>query len=542
MGESMTDPQLQARALWCRLVGGETLSAEEQQALHHCLRSDPEQSRELREDATLHAMLLSLEDVEVSEGSFVAGVLERCGLGDQLTAGESAPSTAGLAPTKTIPPPVQSDRGNEQNGLSTVNDLADRSAFRRLRQRKKRNLNSALAIGIAAALLIGLGVYTWFNLPEANPVADTTRELPESLPEPSPTVDGSREPEQVPVESGVASRQLPAEGHRVMDPEGTDPDPAIGESPATPYQFVTLTKVDNPVWEQERSVGERLGDEIVRLFGGEVELTFDDGAVVKLAGPVEFQPLTSGQMRLRRGSLSANVPAQAIGFTVATPTSRVIDYGTEFDVSVTESGASDVLVRKGEVEVEVAANTPSDDAIQKWRLVPDGLDRASFYARVDSSPKSPVSATARSASGQFQGVISVDGRMVEFTSATTFDNVHQNVIKEFSASSDDMLHRWSDFVDSMQDRPMQGSVNVNGVEVGFGNLREVMRLQEEMQQRFLQRPNGAGPAIPNSSFSGSININGKVTRFTSREEYEAARRKSFGAAAAFGAGEFWFGE
>ena len=66
-----------------------------------------------------------------------------------------------------------------------------------------------------------------------------------------------------------------------------------------------------------------------------------------------------------------------------------------------------------------------------------------------------------------------------------------------------------------------------------------MRLHEKMQEA-MQKMGGSASAASNSSsssaFQGTLTINGEVMTFTSREEYEAAKRKLFGSAATFGAG------
>ena len=77
---------------------------------------------------------------------------------------------------------------------------------------------------------------------------------------------------------------------------------------------------------------------------------------------------------------------------------------------------------------------------------------------------------------------------------------------------------------------MRGTMNFNGRQMQFGNFDEVMRLHNQL-------PSQIG-SNAETSFTGSININGKVIQFKTREEFEAARKSAFGAAANFGAGDF----
>jgi hypothetical protein len=62
--------------------------------------------------------------------------------------------------------------------------------------------------------------------------------------------------------------------------------------------------------------------------------------------------------KLVRGTLVADVPPSAIGFTVDTPDARVVDYGTRFGVSTGEDGKYHVQVLEGLVEVS-SKTTPA---------------------------------------------------------------------------------------------------------------------------------------------------------------------------------------
>ncbi len=84
------------------------------------------------------------------------------------------------------------------------------------------------------------------------------------------------------------------------------------------------------------------------LNEGLVELLFDSGVKVTFEAPAEFQLLTDDQINLRYGRLYAIVPQGAVGFTVNTQTSRVIDLGTEFGVEADVRGDVSLHVLKGQ--------------------------------------------------------------------------------------------------------------------------------------------------------------------------------------------------
>ncbi len=88
----------------------------------------------------------------------------------------------------------------------------------------------------------------------------------------------------------------------------------------------------------------------IELQSGFAEITFDCGAQVTLEGPASLDLSSAWDAVLRRGTLKANVPHEAIGFRISNPSVEVTDLGTEFSMVADEGGATEVFVLKGEVE------------------------------------------------------------------------------------------------------------------------------------------------------------------------------------------------
>jgi ferric-dicitrate binding protein FerR (iron transport regulator) len=88
----------------------------------------------------------------------------------------------------------------------------------------------------------------------------------------------------------------------------------------------------------------------LELAAGFAEITFDSGAQVVLEGPASLDLNSAWDATLRRGTLKANVPTEAMGFRISNPSVQVVDLGTEFTMIADSSGAADVLVLKGMVE------------------------------------------------------------------------------------------------------------------------------------------------------------------------------------------------
>lgn len=112
----------------------------------------------------------------------------------------------------------------------------------------------------------------------------------------------------------------------------------------------------NCVWEDSCSVDSpqatELNDgDILNLVSGVAEIEFASGTKVLLQGPSHFVLNSPLNCQLRQGKLAARVPKQAIGFTVNTPTTQVVDLGTEFEVVTSESGETKVSVLSGQVSI-----------------------------------------------------------------------------------------------------------------------------------------------------------------------------------------------
>ena len=101
-----------------------------------------------------------------------------------------------------------------------------------------------------------------------------------------------------------------------------------------------------PVTGEDLLRGQRL-----ELRSGVAEVTFDSGAQVVFEGPVTLDLRSQWETELLRGTLKANVPAEAAGFRVTNAAVEVVDLGAEFSMTADEAGAAEVFVHRGSVEV-----------------------------------------------------------------------------------------------------------------------------------------------------------------------------------------------
>ena len=93
----------------------------------------------------------------------------------------------------------------------------------------------------------------------------------------------------------------------------------------------------------------QLGRGTLALVEGIVTLRFHSGATVTMEAPTKLEILDAMRCRLIEGSVTADVPPSAHGFTIDTADLKVVDLGTRFGVTAGSAGNSHVFVFEGEV-------------------------------------------------------------------------------------------------------------------------------------------------------------------------------------------------
>jgi len=98
-----------------------------------------------------------------------------------------------------------------------------------------------------------------------------------------------------------------------------------------------------------KQLGDMVYNEEIILTRGQVTLTYNHGAEIKLEGPVHYKLINLDLANLAYGQLAAKVPEAAQGFTVEAPKAAIVDLGTEFALNVDKAGKSQIYVYDGEV-------------------------------------------------------------------------------------------------------------------------------------------------------------------------------------------------
>ena len=113
-----------------------------------------------------------------------------------------------------------------------------------------------------------------------------------------------------------------------------------------------LSAVHDARWgTARREAGDevRQGDRL-ELTSGWAEVTFDSGARITLQGPAGLEVGSPWEATLGHGDLTAEIPAEAVGFRIANASVEAVEPDTRFGLSVDRRGATEVVVLEGSVE------------------------------------------------------------------------------------------------------------------------------------------------------------------------------------------------
>ena len=94
-------------------------------------------------------------------------------------------------------------------------------------------------------------------------------------------------------------------------------------------------------------------NQILKLESGIASYRTNEGVLVVIEAPFEGTFLNSKELKLNSGKLYAEVPEEGKGFTVKTPSGKVVDHGTRFGVYIKETQKTEVHVFEGAVSTHI---------------------------------------------------------------------------------------------------------------------------------------------------------------------------------------------
>jgi hypothetical protein len=212
-------------------------------------------------------------------------------------------------------------------------------------------------------------------------------------------------------------------------------------------EVASLVDARNLVWAEGQApigVHTRLKPRGIRWLAGTLKLAFDSGAMVTLVGPADLQVLSDMRIRATRGRITTRVAGGARGFTIETPSTVVIDQGTEFGLEVDASGQTGVVVFEGLVDLSWPGSAQGPGSIR--RLVRgEGMriGRTGHVSRIVSVDRRPdMDAWSIGPSADRDVVIrSVRDNIRELGSSKYYEIVHRGLTDGVPAYVD-RLFQW----------------------------------------------------------------------------------------------------
>lgn len=125
-----------------------------------------------------------------------------------------------------------------------------------------------------------------------------------------------------------------------------------------------LTQAVGVEWDTDRNLqaGAGLSAGWLKLKQGTIQVELISGASILIEGPAAVKLISPLKAFCQYGKVRASVPEQAHGFTMETSQLNVVDLGTEFTLSLDQSGSGQVQVIDGKVELHSpdSQTTPSN--------------------------------------------------------------------------------------------------------------------------------------------------------------------------------------
>lgn len=217
----------------------------------------------------------------------------------------------------------------------------------------QRAIQLAAFIGLAAGLLIAVGISLLARSPEAAAPETIAEKAVEKVEPAAPTI----EPQET----------LPPEP--VVKPVVAVIAEAIGVSAEDRERFV---------------IGVELrADDVISLKRGILELTTTAGCDLVLEGPVDATLADVNRVALRRGRVTGLNETEETTLIIDAPNTSVIDVGTEFGVAVNEKQETLVAVYDGSVELAPPGTAAASAAGESMELT------AGWEAAIDGSAEAP---------------------------------------------------------------------------------------------------------------------------------------------------------
>jgi hypothetical protein len=246
-----------------------------------------------------------------------------------------------------------------------------------LLEKRPRRLRVTTAYGAGLACLLAAAVGAWSFFHGASPIQDVAALGPE-------------------VASGTDNVQP-------IDQPGSGQPAAIDNKTVATITGLESVRWSNSVNRARLLARCSIGDRLLMLSGA-VQLTFDAGVQVTVFAPADFEITSPMSIRCARGRVTTLVGERGKGFTIQTPQAKVVDLGTQFGLSISDDGETEVVVFQGSVDLSYSREAVAGDATIRRMQQGDALlvkntgelervfavERNNFLDALDSVRRRPV--------------------------------------------------------------------------------------------------------------------------------------------------------
>ncbi len=183
----------------------------------------------------------------------------------------------------------------------------------------------------------------------------------------------------------------------------------------------------------------------IGLKSGMAELTFDCGAQMVVRGPAKLTVLGPLKVKVASGRFTTRVGKDARGFTLVTPSGRVIDLGTEFGLMLDDRGGMSVAVFEGIVDIEYANSKQKAPASRRLvagegvRVGSEGQLKRLVAIDSDTFPRLDKPAPLP----QARRVIDAVSDNVRLPDSAQFYEIVPGGLQEGARAYVDRLHEWN---------------------------------------------------------------------------------------------------
>ncbi|MEI9897911.1 MAG: LamG-like jellyroll fold domain-containing protein [Chthoniobacter sp.] len=211
----------------------------------------------------------------------------------------------------------------------------------------------------------------------------------------------------------------------------------------TTSAVAVLTQAVDVEWapgDETHTVGGALSPGWLRLKAGLAQIEFNDGARIIVEGPAELEIRSRAEAFCRDGCLSAQVPAAAHGFKIASSRMTVVDLGTAFGFE-THDGAAEVHVFEGKVQLTDTGTAPQRELLAGQALGVDAggtwrefAATTALFPNADALEQKAASSWQRRAAEwkQASGALQGDASLIlhyTFEGGSTFERRLPNVAR-----------------------------------------------------------------------------------------------------------------